>query len=142
MGQAGTCVFKRCCSQRTPDSPKITHIFCYFAKIRQNTLFSGKGIQWPSRARSPLQRVKVCAKRKSAHVWGVRFGLLICAFLAIRAVFEHFFETMKSGRFAGVSGRWCWETGADPGLDGGYQRNCGLGKKRGIPRLYRLWEII
>jgi hypothetical protein len=113
----------------SPDALYIPSIFCYFAKIRQNTLFSGKGIQWPSMARSPLPWTKVCAKRKSGHVLGVRFWLFIGLLLAIRAYIEHFIETGKSGRFTGVSGRWFGETGTDSGLDWGYQRYSGIGKK-------------
>lgn len=79
--------------------------------------FSGKGIQWSSRARSPLPWTKVYAGGKSAHVWGVGFRMFNGVFLAIRAVIEHFSGTGKSGRFTGVSKRWYWETGADPGLD-------------------------
>jgi len=37
--------------------------------------------------------------------------------LVIRAVFGHFFEHRQSGRFTGVSGGDCWETGAELGLD-------------------------
>jgi len=76
---------------------------------------------------------------------GARFWLFIGVFLAIRAVIEHFFETVKSGRFTGVSGRWFGETGADPGLDGGNKDTVVLVKKRGVPRfkpLVGLWNLL
>ena len=58
---------------------------------------------------------------KTSSSLGGRIQADLWLILAIWAVFGHFFEKGKSGRFAGVSGRGCRETEADMGLDWGWR---------------------
>ena len=56
---------------------------------------------------------------KTSSCLGGRIQAILEVIWAIWAVFGHFFEQGESGRFTGVSGGGCWETGVDLGLDWG-----------------------
>ena len=124
---------------------KITPIFCYFAKIRLDipSLRRRLPMAFQGTISSSLDQ-SMCQKEISS-CFGGQILIVKWLILAIRAVFEHFFETRESGCFTGVSGRWFGETGADSGLDWVYQRYCEMGKKRGIPRFkppIGLWNLL
>ena len=54
---------------------------------------------------------------KTSSCLGGRIKAIKWLILVIWAVFRHFFEEGKSGRFTGFSGGGLWETGADSGSD-------------------------
>jgi hypothetical protein len=62
--------------------------------------------------------------KMSSYLRG-RIQTYLWRILAVWALFTHFFEYGKSGRFTGVSGGVFRETGADSGLDWGWGSGSG-----------------